>query len=271
MTERSPRILMVLAALALAAPAQAQSTKDRLIRLQTQVEALQQQMTAMQQRFDERMGVMRTLTEQSTDNITKMSAAVTRLEKTLTEQSTQQSERTEQVSQQVQALHDSLDELKARVGKVAEQLDAMEQARANIGVAPATPPADAPPPDVLYNNALRDYTAGRLDLASQQFTDYMRFYPTTELAGNAQFYLADIDYRQGNYQRAIEGYDFVLDKYPGGNKTRAAMLKKGFALVELGQKDAGVTALRELIKRYPRSVEATSARDRLRKLGVAAR
>ncbi|HXE91435.1 MAG TPA: tetratricopeptide repeat protein [Terriglobales bacterium] len=271
MTKRSPRFLIALLALALATPALAQSTKDRLIRLQTQVEALQQQMTAMQQRFDERMGVMRTLTEQSTDSVAKMSAAVSRLEKTLTEQTAQQSERTEQVSQQVQALHDSLDELKARVGKVAEQLAAMEQARASIGVEPATPPADAPPPDVLYNNALRDYTAGRLDLATQQFTDYLRFYPTAELAGNSQFYLADIDYRQGNFQRAIEGYDVVLEKYPEGNKTRAAMLKKGYALIELGQKDAGVAALRKLIQRFPRSVEATSARDRLRKLGVAAR
>ena len=225
---RNPRILIVLLALAIAAPAQAQSTKDRLIRLQTQVEALQQQMTLMQQSFDERMGVMRTLAEQSTDNIAKMSAAVGRLEKTLTEQSAQQGERTEQVSQQVQALHDALDELKARVAKVSQQLDAMEQARANIGTtAPTTPPADAPPPDVLYNNALRDYNAGRMDLASQQFSDFMRFYSTEELAGNAQFYLADIDYRQKNFERAVQGYDAVLEKYPEGTRCAAPCSRRG--------------------------------------------
>jgi TolA-binding protein len=47
-------------------------------------------------------------------------------------------------------------------------------------------------------------------------------------------------------------------------------LKKGFALIELGQKDDGVSTLRHVIQRYPRSNEAMQARDRLRKLGVPA-
>ena len=42
------------------------------------------------------------------------------------------------------------------------------------------------------------------------------------------------------------------------------------ALVELGQQEAGIAALRHVIQRYPKSNEAMQARDRLRKLGVAA-
>ena len=41
------------------------------------------------------------------------------------------------------------------------------------------------------------------------------------------------------------------------------------ALVELGQQEAGIAALRHVIQRYPKSNEAMQARDRLRKLGVA--
>jgi len=43
-------------------------------------------------------------------------------------------------------------------------------------------------------------------------------------------------------------------------------LKKGYALIELGQRDAGVRELNSLIARYPRSVEAAQARERLRQL-----
>jgi tol-pal system protein YbgF len=131
------------------------------------------------------------------------------------------------------------------------------------------PVQQAPPPDVLYNNALRDYNSGNYDLASQEFKQYMQFYSSTPLAGNAQFYLADIEYQQKNYQAAVDDYDKVLEQYPSGNKTPTAQLKKGFALLELGQKDAGVRELRNLIARYPRSIEATQAQDRLRRLNAA--
>ena len=65
------------------------------------------------------------------------------------------------------------------------------------------------------------------------------------------------------------GYDQVLQSFPDGNKAAAAELKKGLALVELGQQEAGIAALRHVVQRYPKSNEAMQARDRLRKLGVA--
>ena len=94
----------------------------------------------------------------------------------------------------------------------------------------------------------------------------MKFYADNDLAGNAQFYIADIEYRQGNFDAAVKDYDKVLEQYPGGNKAPAAQLKKGFALLELGQRDAGVRELRSLVNRYPRSIEAQQARDRLARL-----
>ena len=69
----------------------------------------------------------------------------------------------------------------------------------------------------------------------------------------------------------MQAYNKVLDQYPGGNKTAAAQLKKAYALLELGQRDAGVQELRSLISRYPKSPEALQARDRLTKLGAAGR
>jgi TolA-binding protein len=61
----------------------------------------------------------------------------------------------------------------------------------------------------------------------------------------------------------------VLQNFPSGNKAASAQLKKGFALLELGKQDDGVTELKRLIQRYPRSPEALQARERLRKLGVS--
>jgi tol-pal system protein YbgF len=262
------------------------SANKDMVQLQTQVQALTDQMAQMKTSFDERMGVMRNLIEQSTDNTNKVAAAVNGLAQELQKQHTDSGSRVDQVSAQIQALNDSVDEVKARMAKVSKQMDDLAAAQQNLqsappGGLPATQPGApagaqqppqpaAPPPDVLYNNALRDYNAGKYDLAGQEFADYLKFYATTDLAGNAQFYLADMEYKAGKYEDAVRDFDKVIEQYPGGNKTATAQLRKGLALLELGNRDAGVRELRSVVARYPNSIEANQARDRLRRLGVPA-
>ena len=246
-----------------------------MVQLQTQVQQLQEQMTAMQRSFDERMGVMNNLVEHDTDAVNKISTAIGNLQSTLEKQSGDSSGKVDQLSGQIQALNDTLDELKVRLAKVSKQLEDMQAAQQSLAANQAQQQqqqqaiAQAPPPDVLYNNALRDYNGAKNDIALQEFSDYVKFYPNTDLAGNCYFYLGEIQFRQGNYQAAAQSYDQVLQNFPSGNKAASAQLKKGFSLIELGKQDDGVVELRHLIQRYPKSPEALQARDRLRKLGVS--
>ena len=246
-----------------------------MVQLQTQVQQLQEQMTAMQRGFDERMGVMKNLVEQDTDAVNKVANAINALQQTLQKQQADGGGKVDQLSGQIQALNDTMDELKTRLAKVSKQLEDMQAAQQSLGAQQAQQQAQqqamaqAPPPDVLYNNGLRDYNGGKNDLALQEFSDYIKFYPNTDLAGNSYYYLGEIQFRQGNYQQAAQSYDAVLQNFPSGNKAASAQLKKGFALIELGKQDDGVAELRHLIQRYPHSPEALQARERLRKLGVS--
>jgi tol-pal system protein YbgF len=276
------RILPFFALFLLAASPSFAVSKE-IIQLQTQVQALQDEMARMQQSFDERMGVMKDLVQQNTDSMNKITAALGNLQQALNQQHADSTGHTEQVSGQIQSLNDSVDELKARLAKISTQLDQIAQAQQNLppagaattpgapGVAPQAQQPQAPPPQMLYDNALRDYNAGKYDLATGEFSDFLKYYPTDDLAGNAQFYLADIEYRGGNFQQAVQDYDKVLEQYPGGNKASAAQLKKGLALVQLGQKQDGIRELQSLIQRYPRSIEAATAREQLHKMGVGTR
>jgi tol-pal system protein YbgF len=247
-----------------------------MIQLQTQVQQLQEQMTAMQRGFDERMGVMKNLVETNTDAVNKATAAVSTLQTTLQKQQGDSATHVDQLSGQIQSLNDTLDELKARLAKVSKQLEDMQSSQQSLAAQQATTQAQAqavasaPPPDVLYNNALRDYNGDKNDLAVQEFSDYIKFYPNTDLAGNSYFYLGEIQFRQGNYQQAAQSYDQVLQNFPTGNKAASAQLKKGLALIELGKQAEGVAELRHVIQRYPRSNEALQAREKLKKLGVPA-
>jgi tol-pal system protein YbgF len=247
------------------------AVSKEIIQLQTQVQALQDQMAQMKQSFDERMGVLQHLVEQSTDNVNKVSTSIADLQAVIQKQQGDSGSHVDQISGQIQALNDTMDELKARLAKVSQQLETLQSAQQSLAAQQVQQQqqAQAPPPDVLYNNALRDYNAAKNDLAIQEFTDYIKYYPSTDLAGNAFFYLAEIEFRQANYQEAVKNYDQVIQNFPTGNKAPSAELKKGFAQIELGQKDEGVASLRHVIQRYPKTNEALQARDRLRKLGVS--
>jgi tol-pal system protein YbgF len=275
MTPRHCSTILALLSTLWLAVTPAWGVNKETIQLQTQVQQLQEQMTAMQRSFDERMGVMKNLVEQDTDAVNKVAAALTALQTTLQKQQGDSGTRVDQLSGQIQSLNDTLDELKARLAKVSKQLEDLQASQQSQAAQTAQQQAQqqavaaAPPPDVLYNNALRDYNGAKNDLAIQEFSDYIKFYPNTDLAGNCYFYLGEIQFRQGNYQQAAQSYDQVLQNFPTGNKTASAQLKKGFSLIELGKQDDGVLELRHLIQRYPHSPEALQARDRLRKLGVS--
>ena len=269
------RISIVLLAAGCFATTPAWGVNRELVELQTQVQQIQDQMTAMKQSLDERMGVIKNLMDQNTESINKVTAAISGMQVTLQKQQSDTSNHVDQLSGQMQALNDSLDELKARLAKVTKTLEDLQTAQQNLAAQQnqqqqqQQQAMNVPPPDVLYNNGLRDYNGGNVDLARQEFADYIKNYPNTDLAGNAYFYVAELDYRAGNYPQAIKGYDQVLQSFPDGNKAASAELKKGFALIESGQKDAGISTLRHVVQRYPRTNEALQAKDRLRKLGVA--
>jgi tol-pal system protein YbgF len=126
-----------------------------------------------------------------------------------------------------------------------------------------------PASDTLYQNALRDFTTGKYDMAQQEFGDYVKNYPNTDLASNAQFYLGEIAYQQGDYKDAITQYNLVLNNYPQSYKLSASLLKKGLAELELGMKATGIRDLKEVVRRFPGSDESRRASAKLKELGVA--
>ncbi len=270
-------VTLILGAAMLAATTPAWGVSKEILQLQTQVQLIQEQMTSMQRSFDERMGVMRNLVEQNTDTMNKIAGSIDKLQTSIQKQNTDGASRVDQFSGQIQSLNDSIDELKARLGKVSKQLEDLQASQQTLAaqtaqaaqVAQATQQQQsAPPPDVLYNNGLRDYNAGKTDLATQEFNDYLKFYPNTDLAGNASFYLAEVEFKQGNYAQAAKDYDKVIENFPSGNKVAAAHLKKGYSFAELGQKDAAIAELQTLIQRFPRAPEAAQAKEKLVQLGV---
>ncbi len=231
--------------------------------------------------------VMKTLVEQSSDNVNKLGATMSSLQKSVQDVQANSGARLDTMSTQVQGLSDNLEEIKSRLGKLNQQLvdlqNSVQSVDAKIsGTSPATgtanptaspgaakPTASAgssPSSPAVPSGAP---SGGKYDLARSEFQDYLKYYADTDLASNAQFYLGEIAYSQKTYDVAVAEYEKVLNNYPKSFKLAPARLKKGMALIELGQKTAGVRELREVVKRYPGTEEDRRARAKLKELAVS--
>jgi chromosome segregation ATPase len=113
----------VLIFLILTVPNASALSDDReMFQLESQLEALQDQTTRMQQAFDERVGSMDTLNKKNADAINKLLTTITGLQSSLDRERIDSSNRRDRISGQIQEVNDNLDELKARLARVSKQL-----------------------------------------------------------------------------------------------------------------------------------------------------
>lgn len=134
---------------------------------------------------------------------------------------------------------------------------------------PITPPAGMSA-DRSYTEALRDLQTGKTDLAFSEFQQFLTYFPNTELAANAQYYLGEIDYNRQNYTGAIQAFDAVLERYPDNPKTPDAHYMKAMALLKSNQRNKAVQEFRILVQNYSHTDVARKALQQLRTLGVSA-
>jgi len=279
-------------------PHPAEAVAREIIELQRDVTSILQGQKDLTTQITQDHTVIKTLVGQSNDSVTKLATTMGSLQKSVQDVQANSGARLDTMSTQVQGLSDNLEEIKSRLGKLNQQLVDLQNAvqsidakipgttttpAAGAGAAmptptagaaqpaatPTLPPPGAPSADTLYSNGLRDITSGKYELASSEFQDYLKYYGTTDLASNAQFYLGEIAYSQKNYNQAVTEYDKVLNNYPKSFKLAPAQLKKGLALIELGQKSAGIRELREVARRYPGTEEDRRARAKLKELGAS--
>jgi TolA-binding protein len=272
--------------------------------LQRDVAQLQDQLKQLQQTQDRQFTEIRVLVQQALSASTDASKSVAVIQNGFQQNLRDQeakvvtpvvglNTRMDAMSQDMRTLQQAVSDLTNLMSKMQTQLGDINNAiKVMAAPAPAPPPASGGSGGVvagaalggdlgaagggaptisatdLYNNANRDRNGGKLDLALQEYADYLRWYGNTDLAPNAQYYIAWIHASQRDYGKAIQEYDLVLEKYPDNNKTPDAMYGKGVALVQLGRRTDGSREFQELIKRFPTSGLASQACTQLKNMGM---
>jgi tol-pal system protein YbgF len=162
---------------------------------------------------------------------------------------------------------------------VDRRLQALETAPAPAFVAPPVASGVAPPPSAPampprpagsdqqnYQAAFALVEGRKYEEASKAFTDFLAAFPTSPLADNAQYWLAETFYVRGQYNVALTEFRKVIERYPQSAKLPDALLKVGFSQAELGDSAAARTSLQEVMRQFPDTTAARLASQRLDRL-----
>jgi tol-pal system protein YbgF len=155
---------------------------------------------------------------------------------------------------------------------LAPAVDGQDPASPTAAAGASAPPPSAAPtaspgvvssPQRMWNSAFADYTAGDYDLAILGFEAYVRTFPKSEMADDAQVHICTAYSNEGKYEMALEACETAIRTYPSGSAIPEAYYRKATALQGLQRPDAAREAFEHLLKTYPDSPEATLAQQRL--------
>ncbi|MDR2902018.1 MAG: tol-pal system protein YbgF [Lactobacillales bacterium] len=130
--------------------------------------------------------------------------------------------------------------------------------------AAAVKPAAAVPAKVDakgdYDKAYDLLKKGDYDKAEAAFGAFLKKYPKSDLAGNANYWLGESYYARQKYEQAVGIFADGISKYKSNSKAADNMLKLGITLKALGKKDEACTAFKTLPVEFPKAAETLKQR-----------
>ncbi|HEV3142036.1 MAG TPA: outer membrane protein assembly factor BamD, partial [Vicinamibacterales bacterium] len=180
------------------------------------------------------------------------------------------------LSNDVRVVREKLDDNNVRIGTLTQEVNALRQALQQGSRPAATTDSGAPPspntggaapniesPTAIWDAAYADYTVAQYDLAIQGFTSYIKSFPKSDKADDAQVYICRAYVQDAKYDKAIEACDVAIRTYPNGHVIPEAYFYKGLAYSNLKNLNAARDAWEELLRKYPGTTAADQAKTRL--------
>jgi tol-pal system protein YbgF len=195
----------------------------------------------------------------------------------------------DQLGSELRVVREGVSETSVRIGQLSQELEAVRLSipqfptlppvpgdpAAAVPADPAAPPAVAPPPvpvgpgvspQRLFETTRADYYNGRYDLCVTGFETYLKTFPKSELAHEAQYLIGECQYLEGSHQDAVAAYNAVIANYPRSTSAANAYFKRGRALEDLKQIDRARESYEGAIKNFPETDAARLAQQALTRL-----
>lgn len=156
----------------------------------------------------------------------------------------------------------SIQELYKKMTQLSQNLKDMEVAVNNQKKDSSV--ANVQLPSKVYESAYNSFLLGKYEIAIVEFKSFLKQYKDHDLAAQAQYYIAESMYLQNNFADAYEEYKKIEGTYSNSEFISAARLKMALCLEQLNRKEDSLVVLQSIIKDYPKSAEAFTAKEKIK-------
>lgn len=282
--------LLAAATLALPAAASAQNREEQQMyadlrqveelvqQLRLQVNALNDQLKSVNAKLDAQAEASRKQSADGAQGIKDLTTSVETLR-----------QRVEQNSTQVNRIGPELQSLRDGFNMLATQMTQMAQGQtppAAAGGGEPTPPAGAgagtggatgasgatlpESPSVTLNAGRNYYGTGKFDLAIDAFNRFVKLFPDSPDAPEAQFYVGMSQYQAAKYRDALASFQTVTEKYksvsPLPSQVPDAYYYQGQCYEQLAQRQDAIRTYQLVHTQFPGSNADSLATQALRRL-----
>lgn len=87
----------------------------------------------------------------------------------------------------------------------------------------------------LYDRVMAEFQRRDYEAALAGFRFFIELHGDSPLAGSAQYWMGECEFRLGRYQKAIAAFERVRARYPKSPKVASALLKSALSHAKLGQ------------------------------------
>ncbi|MGH8229034.1 MAG: tol-pal system protein YbgF [Steroidobacteraceae bacterium] len=213
-------------------------------------------------------------------HLANLDARTSRIERVISNQSLlNMAQNITSLQQQVRVLQGRIDELDNENDALRKQERALysdlnrrlQQLSAGSGGTAAAPAPSGPPPgseQAEYMQALDAIKSGKYSQAAASLQQFLKTYPKSSLADNAQYWLGETYYAAGSFDKAAGAFQGLLSEWPSSSRAPDALLQLGYSQYELKQYGKARATLAEVGKKYPNTNAARQADDRLRQMSA---
>lgn len=103
----------------------------------------------------------------------------------------------------------------------------------------------------------------KYDEAIPAFSDFIKQYPDSTYAANANYWLGQLLFNKGTFAEAKQAFDTVVTKYPNSNKRGDSLVKLGMIAEKEGDSAIAKTFYNRVLKEYANSASARLAQQQL--------
>ncbi|MDO6612120.1 tol-pal system protein YbgF [Shewanella sp. 1_MG-2023] len=103
----------------------------------------------------------------------------------------------------------------------------------------------------------------KYDEAIPAFSDFIKQYPDSTYAANANYWLGQLLFNKGTFAEAKQAFDTVVTKYPNSNKRGDSLVKLGMIAEKEGDSATAKTFYNRVLKEYANSASARLAQQQL--------